>query len=319
MSGKYIKNIYRLFEKYDFYCNSFYVDKYSHQCLFVGCTHSSTGFHILVFIPADLEIVFDKTTMHEHAKTIILVEYEQDPDPETDTTSSISVAQTYSQDTDQQVDITGNPNLDEALVEDYKHFSHPDKQNRLFKYNMMDIKRQLERLRYIISPITYYGLAIENRDILVYTELHSNTIRTLKMDKVPKETRILYIIISMDIFYDKRRNVVDIIQTIHRNILQVLDHNFNKQIRIIKLLLSKCQDSINTIDSIHATQEDHENEYKELPPVTRIEDVVKRVDLLGKINCIGLCIDKIMFDNIVSYNNIVNNYELLIKLDLLPS
>jgi hypothetical protein len=97
--------------------------------------------------------------------------------------------------------------------------------------------------------------------------------------------------------------------------MNVLNHNFNKQITLLKSLITKCNNSTNQVQYIHENQKKYENYYESLQPVTSTDDVVERIKLLNKIDCIGLCIDKIMFDNLIAYNTIINNYELLIKME----
>jgi len=312
----YIKKFYKLFEKYDFYCNTFYVSSKTNLCRFIGCIHALTGYRVLIDIPEDLNIVFDKH-VSSTIDNILLFE-EQSVDINSDLIDDMFVANKYKSDDifENKIDITSH-NLDDVLVEEYKFNLKLDNNSAAFKYHLNDIVKQLERLKHIISPITHYGLAIESKNIMVYTRLHSNILQALKLNREPKDSRILYIILSLDSFYDKRKTIIDTVDTIHRGILNVLNHNFNKQKSLLKTLIKKCNDSLENIEYIHNKQTGYEETVKSLEHVKSANDVLHRSSLLGKIDCISLCIDKIMFDNVTSYNTIVNNYELLIKMNIL--
>lgn len=313
----YIKKFYKLFEKYDFYCNTFYVSSKTNVCRFIGCVHSLTGYRVLIDIPEDLNIVFDKHVSSTIDNILLFDEqlFSKDGDISVD---DMFVANKYKNDNifENKIDITSH-NLDDVLVEEYKYNLKLDHQSSAFKYHLNDITKQLERLKHIISPITHYGLAIESKNMMVYTQLHSTNIKAIKLNKESKDTRILYIILSLDIFYDKRKTIVDTVETIHDGILNVLTHNFNKQKSLLKILINKCNESLEHVEYIHNKQINYEHDYNKLDGVKTTGDVLKRVHLLGKMDCISLCIDKIMFDNVTSYNTIVNNYELLIKMDIL--
>lgn len=312
----YIKKFYKLFEKYDFYCNTFYVSSKTNLCRFIGCIHALSGYRVLIDIPEDMNIVFDKH-VSSTIDNILLFE-EQSLHSDTDLVDDMFVANKYKSDDifENKIDITSH-NLDDVLVEEYKFNLKLDNNSAAFKYNLNDVVKQLERLKHIISPITHYGLAIESKNIMVYTRLHSNILNALKLNKEPKDSRILYIILSLDSFYDKRKTIIETVDTIHRGILNVLNHNFNKQKSLLKTLITKCNDSLDNIEYIHNKQTNYEETVKQLEHVKTANDVLHRARLLGKIDCISLCIDKIMFDNVTSYNTIVNNYELLIKMNIL--
>ena len=312
----YIKKFYKLFEKYDFFCNTFYVSSKTNVCKFIGCVHSITGYRVLIDIPDELNIIFDKH-VSSTIDNILLFE-EQPLNTDNDLVDDMFVANKYKSDDifENKIDITSH-NLDDVLVEEYKFNLKLDNNSAAFKYNLNDVVKQLERLKHIISPITHYGLAIESKNIMVYTQLHSNVLRAMKLNKEPKDSRILYIILSLDSFYDKRKTIIDTVDTIHKGILNVLNHNFNKQKSLLKTLIKKCNDSLDNVEYIHNKQTAYEETMKQLEHVKNASDVLYRVGLLGKIDCISLCIDKIMFDNVSSYNTIVNNYELLIKMNIL--
>lgn len=312
----YIKKFYKLFEKYDFYCNTFYVSSKTNVCRFIGCIHALTGYRVLIDIPEDMNIIFDKH-VSSTIDNILLFE-EQPLNLDNDLVDDMFVANKYKSDNlfENKIDITSH-NLDDVLVEEYKFQLKLDNNSAAFKYHLNDIVKQLERLKHIISPITHYGLAIESKNIMVYTQLHSNTLKAFKLDKEPKDSRILYIILSLDSFYDKRKTIIDTVDAIHRGILNVLNHNFNKQKSLLRTLIKKCNESLETVEYIHNKQTGYEDTVKHLEQVKSSNDVLHRASLLGKIDCISLCIDKIMFDNVTSYNTIVNNYELLIKMNIL--
>lgn len=312
----YIKKFYKLFEKYDFYCNTFYVSSKTNLCRFIGCIHALTGYRVLIDIPEDLNIVFDKH-VSSTIDNILLFE-EQPLHLDNDLVDDMFVANKYKSDDifENKIDITSH-NLDDVLVEEYKFNLKLDNNSAAFKYHLNDVVKQLERLKHIISPITHYGLAIESKNIMVYTKLHSNILNAMKLNREPKDSRILYIILSLDSFYDKRKTIIDTVHAIHRGILNVLNHNFNKQKSLLKTLIKKCNDSLENIEYIHNKQTSYEETVKSLEHVKSANDVLHRASLLGKIDCISLCIDKIMFDNVTSYNTIVNNYELLIKMNIL--
>lgn len=312
----YIKKFYKLFEKYDFYCNTFYVSSKTNLCRFIGCIHALTGYRVLIDIPEDLNIIFDKH-VSSTIDNILLFE-EQPVHMDSDLVDDMFVANKYKSDDifENKIDITSH-NLDDVLVEEYKFNLKLDNNSAAFKYHLNDVVKQLERLKHIISPITHYGLAIESKNIMVFTRLHSNVLQALKLNREPKDSRILYIILSLDSFYDKRKTIIDTVDTIHRGILNVLNHNFNKQKSLLKTLIKKCNDSLENIEYIHNKQVGYEETVKNLEHVKSANDVLHRSNLLGKIDCISLCIDKIMFDNVTSYNTIVNNYELLIKMNIL--
>lgn len=313
----YIKKFYKLFEKYNFYCNSFYVEMVSNVCKFVGCTHSKTGYRILVDIPDEFQVIFDRN-ISSTIDNIILIEKVSLENLNTDV-DDLFVAKKYKNDDifNNQLDINNN-DMTTALTEEYKYNIHiNDHAPKLTRYNINDIVNQLERLKHILSPIINYGIAIECKNILGYTILNSNnSIGAYKMAKQSsQDARCMYVLLSMDIFYDKRKTIDETVENIHVGIINVLNHNFNKQITLLKSLVNKCGESLDKIQFIHEKQNVFQNEYKNLPPVSTTRDVVDRVKLLSKIDCISLCVDKIMFDNIVSYNTIINNYELLIQMD----
>lgn len=309
-----IKRFYKLFEKYDFYCNTFYVSSKTNACKFIGCIHALTGYRVLIDIPDDMNIIFDKH-VSSTIDNILLFEEQALEVLDNDIIDDMFVANKYKGDDmfENKIDITSH-NLDNVLIEEYKFNLKLDHHSAAFKYHLNDIVKQLDRIKHIISPITHYGLAIESKNMLVYTQLHSNTIRAMKLNKPPRDSRILYIILSLDSFYDKRKTIIDTVNTIHKGILNVLNHNFTKHKSLLKTLINKCTDSIDHIEYIHNQQTSYEEELLRLDDVQVTDDVLNRANLLGKIDCISLCIDKIMFDNVTSYNTIVNNYELLIKM-----
>lgn len=312
----YIKKFYKLFEKYDFYCNTFYVSSKTNVCKFIGCVHALTGYRVLIDIPEDLNIIFDKH-VSSTIDNIILFE-EQSLSIDNDIIDDMFVANKYKCNDifENKIDITSH-NLDDVLVEEYKYRLKLDNNSTAFKYHLNDIIKQLDRLKHIISPITHYGLAIESKNMMVYTQLHSNVLNAIKLNKELKDSRILYIILSLDSFYDKRKTIIDTVDTIHKGILNVLNHNFNKHKYLLKTLIKKCDESLEHVEYIHNKQTGYEDIVNNLDHVKTTHDVLERVNLLGKIDCISLCIDKIMFDNVTSYNTIVNNYELLIKMNIL--
>lgn len=312
----YIKKFYKLFEKYNFYCNTFYVDIQSNNCRFIGCTHSKTGYRILIDVPEDLNIVFDKNVTST-VDNIIIVEKIAVDNLELNL-DNLYIAKKYKNDDifNKQIDVH-NENMANALTEEYKYnININETASKLTKYHIHDIVNQLERFKHILSPIINYGIAIECKNVLGYTVLNSNnSIGAYKLDKECKDTRLMYILVSLDIFYDKRKTIDEVIENIHMGILNVLNHNFTKQIILLKSLINKCCDSINQIETFQNKKMSYQEMYKNLEPVTRVDDVIERIKLLSKIDCISLCLDKIMFDNIVSYNTIINNYELLLKME----
>ena len=312
----YIKKFYKLFERYDFYCNSFYIEMTTNICKFIGCTHSKTGYRILIDMPEELQIEFDRN-ISSTIDNIIMIE--KVPIDNLDVNvDDLFVAKKYKNDDifNSQLDVN-NDNMINALTEEYKYnININDLAPKLTKYHIHDVVNQLERLKHILSPIINYGVAIECKNILGYTILNSNnSIGAYKLYKQTKDTRLMYVLLSMDIFYDKRKTIDDTVKNIHEGIINVLNHNFNKQTTLLKSLINKCSESLEQIQSIHDKQNVFQNTYSNLHQVASTKDVVDRVKLLSKIDCISLCIDKIMFDNIVSYNTIINNYELLIKMD----
>lgn len=309
---EYIKKFYKLFEKYNFYCNVFYVVSKTNKCKFIGCTHSLTGYRILVEISNELNIIFDKY-VSSTIDNIIIIE-EQSLDNIDTIVDEMYLAKKYKTNDIDNIDISSH-NLNDVLLEEYKHNINLNTQSVNFMYNLNDCYNQVNRLKHIISPVTHYGICIESNNILVYTELNSTNIKAYKLSKQPIESRILYILLSLDIFYDKRKTIDDIVKNIHNGIINVLNHNFLKQIALLKSLVKKCDESLENIEYIHKKQLEYESKYNKLDNVQKIDDVIDRIRLLNKIDCIGLCIDKIMFDNIISYNTIINNYELLIKME----
>lgn len=312
----YIKKFYKLFERYDFYCNSFYIEMATNICKFIGCTHSKTGYRILIDIPEELQIEFDRN-ISSTIDNIIMIEKVQIDNLDVNV-DDLFVAKKYKNDDifNSQLDIN-NDNMVNALTEEYKYnININDAAPKLTKYHITDVVNQLERLKHILSPIINYGVAIECKNILGYTILNSNnSIGAYKLNKQNKDTRLMYVLLSMDIFYDRRKTIDETVTNIHVGIINVLNHNFNKQTTLLKSLINKCSESLEQIQSIHKKQTIFQNTYTNLHQVVSTKDVVERVKLLSKIDCISLCIDKIMFDNIVSYNTIINNYELLIKMD----
>jgi len=311
----YIRKFYRLFERYDFYCNTFYVLLNSNICKMIMCTHSKTGYRILIDIPEELNIIFDKK-ITSTLNNIVTIEPIVCDNIDTNI-DELLVARKYKNNdifNSTQIDIN-NDNMSDILMEEYK-YNIDTVESKSFKFNLKDIINQLNRFKHILTPITHYGIAIECKNILGYTKLNSNNeIGAYKINKPSKDTRLLYVIISLDIFYDKRKTIDEIVNTIHTGILNVLNHNFDKQITLLKSLINKCNDSVYQIEYIHNNQKYYEDEYKSLGQVNNTNDVLHRIKLLNKIDCIGLCLDKIMFDNIISYNTIINNYELLIKMN----
>jgi hypothetical protein len=311
----YIKKFYKLFERYDFFCNTFYIILNTNVCKMILCTHSKTGYRILIDIPEDLNIVFDKR-ISSTIDNIITIE-PLSCDINDTNINELYIAKKYKNDelfNSHQLDIN-NDNMNSILMEEYK-YNIDITESKTFKYNLKDVINQLNRLKHILTPITHYGIAIESQNIIGYTKLNSNNeIGAFKINKASKDTRLLYIVLSLDIFYDKRKTIDETVITIHSGIMNVLNHNFNKQITLLKSLITKCIDSTNQIQYIHENQKKYENYYESLSPVANTNDVVERIKLLNKIDCIGLCIDKIMFDNLIAYNTIINNYELLIKMD----
>lgn len=310
-----IKRFYHLFEKYDFYCNAFYVSSKTNRCRFIGCTHASTGHRVLIDIPEDMGITFDKHIQSTVDNIVLFEDVDTttgDGEPNCD---SVTVASRYRPDETlrEQIDAPATHNLDTILADEYKFAVRIDHTNTssIPKYLLSDLTRQLDRLRHIISPVTHYGIAIESRNVLVYTRLHSTCLAALKLDKEPRDTRALYVVLSLDSFYDKRKTIIDTVSVIHKGIINVLNHNFDKQRSMLKTLIRKCDEAIANIEYIHGIQTQYEGS------VEKLSSAADRANTLGKIDCISLCIDKIMFDNIVSYNTIIGNYELLIKMNAL--
>lgn len=312
----YIKKFYKLFEKYDFYCNTFYIEMETNICKFIGCVHSKTGYRILIDIPNELQVIFDKN-ITSTIDNIILIE-KIDIDNLNTNVDNLFLAKKYKNDEifNNQLDIN-NDNMAHALIEEYKYnININDPSPKITKYHVSDVVNQLERLKHILSPIIHYGIAIECKNILGFTVLNSNnSINAYKLDKECKDTRIMYVLLSMDIFYDKRKTINETVENIHVGIINVLNHNFNKQTTLLKSLIHKCSESLDRIQSIHDKQNVYSDMFKNLRQVSSTKDVVERIKLMNKIDCISLCVDKIMFDNIISFNNVINNYELLIKMD----
>jgi hypothetical protein len=311
----YIKKFYKLFERYDFYCNTFYIILNTNVCKMILCTHSKTGYRILIDIPEELNIVFDKR-ISSTIDNIITIE-QLSCDVSDTNINELYIAKKYKNDelfNSHQLDMN-NDNMDSILMEEYK-YNIDITESKTFKYNLKDVINQLNRLKHILTPITHYGIAIESQNIIGFTKLNSNNeIGAFKINKSSKDTRLLYVVLSLDIFYDKRKTIDETVVTIHSGIMNVLNHNFNKQITLLKSLITKCIDSTNQVQYIHENQKKYEKYYESLSPVNNTNDVVQRIKLLNKIDCIGLCIDKIMFDNLIAYNTIINNYELLIKME----
>lgn len=311
----YIKKFYKLFERYDFYCNTFYVLLNSNICKMIMCTHSKTGYRVLIDIPEELNIVFDKK-ISSSLNNIVTIE-PINCETLDSTIDDLTIARKYKNNdifNSNQIDIHSD-NMNDVLMEEYK-YNIDTTESKTFKFNLKDIIHQLNRFKHILTPITHYGIAIECKNILGYTKLNSNNeISAYKINKQSKDTRLLYVLLSLDIFYDKRKTIDEIVDTIHNGILNVLNHNFDKQITLLKSLINKCNDSVYQIEYIHNKQNYYESEYKSLDIVKNTNDVLHRIQLLNKIDCISLCLDKIMFDNLISYNTIINNYELLIKMD----
>lgn len=205
--------------------------------------------------------------------------------------------------------------MNNILLEEYK-YNIPIIESKSFIYNVKDIFSQLNRLKHILTPISHYGIAIESQNIMGFTKLNSNNeICAFKINKPNKDTRLLYTLFSLEIFYDKRKTIDETAITIHEGIMNVLNHNFTKQFTLLKSLISKHDNSIQQVNQIHENQIKYKNYYNSLKPVINTSDVLERIQLLNKIDCIALCIDKIMFDNTIAYNTIINNYELLIKME----
>ncbi len=312
---EYIKKFYKLFERYDFYCNTFYIILNTNICKMILCTHSKTGYRVLIEIPEELNIIFDKKS-YSTIDNIVTIEplLCNDLEPNVD---ELYIAKKYKNDkllNCCELDINSD-NMNKILLEEYK-YNIDITESKSFKYHLKDIIDQLNRLKHILTPITHYSIAIECQNILGYVKLNSNNeITAYKINKQNKDTRLMYVVLSLDIFYDKRKTIDETVVTIHSGVLNVLNHNFTKQITLLKSLIHKCNESMYQIQYIHENQKKYESELNSLSPVQNTSDVIHRIKLLNKIDCIGLCIDKIMFDNLIAYNTIINNYELLIKMD----
>ncbi len=85
----------------------------------------------------------------------------------------------------------------------------------------------MNRLKHILAPISHYGIGIENQNILAYTVLHSPSINAYKLNNTSKDTRIMYVMLTLDIFYDKRNTIDETVNNIHNGIINVLNHNFS--------------------------------------------------------------------------------------------
>lgn len=308
----HMKRFYKLFERYDFFCNTFYIMLNTNICKLIMCIHSKTGYRILVDIPEELEIVFDKRASTKN--NIVTIE-EVSCDLDNTNVDELYIAKKYKNDDLQHPLDINNEHMDSLLLEEYKYNINVTK-TKTFLYNLKDVVNQLNRLKHTISLITHYGLAIESQNILGLTKLNSNNeICTYKINKATKNTRLLYTLFSLEFFYDKRKMVDEMAITIHEGVMDVLNRTFNKQFGLLKSLTTKHDNSLDQVHYIYETQQSYKKYFDSLKPVFNSEDVVERVKLLDKIDCIALCIDKIMFDNIIAYNTIANNYELLIKME----
>ena len=242
-------------------------------------------------------------------------------------------------------------NISDTLRHNYKYSIKINEIDESDEKDVRDIKRQVNRMKYSVMQtkynicITYkHYFAILDDDIMIFM------VKNMSPEECSR-TRQLMVVVDLEVFYNKLDRINNEVFKIKSSINKILDINYNKNINNINFMMDKSALVINRFNELynkklHLNQletnfdelyksvnlserkiiekitilkdtegnDDKIEKYKE--DIKSLED--SKIEILSNIarvnekkDNIALTLDKILFDNIVMFNSIIKNFELL--------
>jgi hypothetical protein len=297
--------------------------KIKNRCAFMKCLNTKTCSTFILEIP--LEYKLRLVNEDKNVFKIKLVNLDEEND---------NVLKEYTKEMDDLDVIEGyDEKITNLNYNDFDNINITEQMNKNYNYNIQlpsittddvqelkDIRRQLNRLRLCIKQ-NKYSICITYKNFLCLLKPNSK-IDTFKLEgTLFSDKRQMSIVCNIENLYLNISQVEFDIERMQTSIKHILDLNLEKNINHVKTIMDTHTNIMKRVVDIPNLKQKYNTLYSKYTRIYKTnnlkdetQNVVDKVQLLNeKTDNIALSADKIMFDNMILYNTIVKNYELLLE------
>ena len=214
-------------------------------------------------------------------------------------------------------DVFADNDVSSSMKEGYKYNIRISKLKDRDVIELNDISKQLDRLSLCVKQERHSLCILYDTYICIIDGNHAT--KTFKSDIVLSPFRRFSVMSTLDAMFDNIRQTWDDVYQITTGIDEILDRNMYKHIEnlrgMIKLHDTVVKKILQTPKAKHSLVKKknelfhlirHKNMGSERANIEK-----EATKISSSLNNLTLACDKILFDNIVMYNSIIKNYEIL--------
>ena len=154
-------------------------------------------------------------------------------------------------------------NIEGPLEENYKRNISLKDISQEDKKEIKDILRQIKRLGFCVQNVKYkIGIIYKNYLCVVRRDDDLECIRIKNFTS--RKTRKLYVLVDLELFYNKMENLSNDMATIRKGLYQILDKNQHSHTRNLQKLLDERKDILMLSDKAYKKKQDYERYLQDL-------------------------------------------------------
>lgn len=282
------------------------------NCKFIICYQQCQIF----IVSLDNEWMF-KTSQSNRVKSISIQEVEIDEKTLSKHTDDLEIIKSYEKtNTPFKYEAFTENDVSSSMKESYKYNIRISKLKDRDVIELNDISKQLDRLSLCVKQEKHSICILYDTYICI---MDGSYTRTYKSDIVLSPSRRFAVVSTLEAMFDNIKQTWDDVYQITFGIDEILDRNMYKHIENIRGMIKLHDTVVKKILQTPRVKNNLVKKKKELFHLIRHKNMGSErtqiekdaMDVSNKLNNLTLACDKILFDNIVMYNSIIKNYEIL--------
>jgi hypothetical protein len=258
-----------------------------------------------------------KTSQSNRVKSISIQEVKIDEKSKSNHTDDLEIIKSYEKtNAPFKYEAFIDNDVSSSMKESYKYNIRMSKLKDRDVMELNDISKQLDRLSLCVKQERHSLCILYDTYICIMDGTYT---RTYKSDIVLSPSRRFAVVSTLEAMFDNIKQTWDDVYQITFGIDEILDRNMYKHIENIRGMIKLHDTVVKKILQTPRVKNNLVKKKKELFHLIRHKNMGSErtqiekdaMDVSNKLNNLTLACDKILFDNIVMYNSIIKNYEIL--------